>query len=282
MKRTNKEKGKTNALKKVESKNFNLMLLVTFFLGVLLIFSAYAWFYASLDVQVKFVNLVVSKKNGLFISLDGVEFGSSVQISRENLISQRESAINELDSYVNGSLDGKLLTITTSDTSTGTATITSSDISENSSTITITPTNSGIITAMVKYTGDNNHNESNTKTFIIDIRGIFANLVVNGNVGGTGKVNGVIDSSTNEVELNANITFTATPADNYALAKYVVGTSNTPVYITNAEGREITDVFTSPTITINDELLGNVNNKDNTSITITLYFFDCDFSTNSC
>jgi len=86
MKRTNKEKGKTNALKKVESKNFNLMLLVTFFLGVLLIFSAYAWFYASLDVQVKFVNLVVSKKNGLFISLDGVEFGSSVQISRENLI----------------------------------------------------------------------------------------------------------------------------------------------------------------------------------------------------
>jgi hypothetical protein len=86
MKRKNKKKGKLNALKKVESKNFNLMLLVTFFLGVLLIFSAYAWFYASLDVQVKFVNLVVSKKNGLFISLDGVEFGSSVQISKENLI----------------------------------------------------------------------------------------------------------------------------------------------------------------------------------------------------
>lgn len=86
MKRKSKKKGKVNASKKVESKNFNLMLLVTFFLGVLLIFSAYAWFYASLDVQVKFVNLVVSKKNGLFISLDGVEFGSSVQISKENLI----------------------------------------------------------------------------------------------------------------------------------------------------------------------------------------------------
>lgn len=73
-------------LKEASSKNFNLMLLVTFFIGVLLIFSAYAWFYASLDVQVKFINLVVSKKNGLFISLDGIDFDSSVQISRENLI----------------------------------------------------------------------------------------------------------------------------------------------------------------------------------------------------
>ena len=91
MKRKNKKKRRLNALKKVESKNFNLMLLVTFFLGVLLIFSAYAWFYASLDVQVKFVNLVVSKKNGLFISLDGVEFGSSVQISKENLIDNLKS-----------------------------------------------------------------------------------------------------------------------------------------------------------------------------------------------
>ena len=73
-------------LKEASNKNFNLMLLVTFFVGVLLIFSAYAWFYASLDVQVKFINLVVSKKNGLFISLDGIDFDSSVQISKENLI----------------------------------------------------------------------------------------------------------------------------------------------------------------------------------------------------
>ena len=71
---------------KIGNKNFNLMLLVTFFLGVLLIFSTYAWFQASLDVDVKFMNLVVSKKNGLFISLDGIEFGSSVEISRDVLI----------------------------------------------------------------------------------------------------------------------------------------------------------------------------------------------------
>lgn len=86
MKKTVKKKVKISMLEKFENKRFDLMLLVTFFLGVLLIFSAYAWFYASLDVQVNFVNLVVSKKNGLFISLDGIDFDSSVQISKETLV----------------------------------------------------------------------------------------------------------------------------------------------------------------------------------------------------
>ena len=79
------KKSNTN-YNKTRERNFNLMLLVTFFLGVLFIVSAYAWFQASLDVQVKMVNLVVSRKNGLFISLDGINFGSSVEISEENLI----------------------------------------------------------------------------------------------------------------------------------------------------------------------------------------------------
>lgn len=87
-----KEKNKVNKkdkiIERVKTKNFNLMLLVTFFLGVLLIFSAYAWFQSALNVQVKFVNLVVSKKNGLFISLDGINFGSSVEISKETLIDE--------------------------------------------------------------------------------------------------------------------------------------------------------------------------------------------------
>jgi len=92
-KKTNKKAKKIELekIEKVKSKNFNLMLLVTFFLGVLLIFSAYAWFQSALDVQVKFVNLVVSKNNGLFISLDGIDFGSSVEISREILIDELKS-----------------------------------------------------------------------------------------------------------------------------------------------------------------------------------------------
>ena len=86
MKTKNKLDKKNKIIKQIKPKNFNLMLLVTFFLGVLLIFSAYAWFQSALNVQVKFVNLVVSKKNGLFISLDGINYGSSVEISRETLL----------------------------------------------------------------------------------------------------------------------------------------------------------------------------------------------------
>lgn len=84
--KTRQKKINLEKVEKIKKKNFNLMLLVTFFLGVLLIVSAYAWFQATLDVKVKFVNLVVSKKNGLFISLDGIEFGSSVEISEKSLI----------------------------------------------------------------------------------------------------------------------------------------------------------------------------------------------------
>ena len=41
--------------------NFNVMLIVAFFLGVLLIGSTYAWLSSSLDVRINFLNLTVSK-----------------------------------------------------------------------------------------------------------------------------------------------------------------------------------------------------------------------------
>lgn len=70
-----------------EKRNFDLLLIITFFTGVLIIFSSYAWFYASLNVKVEFFNMIVSDESGLFISLDGVDFSSSVQISKNALIS---------------------------------------------------------------------------------------------------------------------------------------------------------------------------------------------------
>lgn len=69
-----------------EKRNFNLLIIVTFFTGILLIVSSYAWFYASLDVKIDFFKMKVSSETGLFISLDGIDFGSTVEISEENLI----------------------------------------------------------------------------------------------------------------------------------------------------------------------------------------------------
>lgn len=58
--------------------NFDNLLIITFLVGVILIVSSYAWFYATLDVRVELFKMVVSNHTGLFISLDGREFTSSV------------------------------------------------------------------------------------------------------------------------------------------------------------------------------------------------------------
>ena len=67
-------------------RNFNLLLFVTFLSGVILITATYAWFYASLNVRVNFFNIKVTDEKGLFISLDGINFGSTVEIDKDYLI----------------------------------------------------------------------------------------------------------------------------------------------------------------------------------------------------
>ena len=62
-----------------------LLLLVVFFLAVVLSFATYAWFSASLNVKVKFFDVKVSTETGLFISLDGVNFSDSVEITRDSI-----------------------------------------------------------------------------------------------------------------------------------------------------------------------------------------------------
>lgn len=91
--RSNKNK---NAKKKKQSpedkkNNFNLLLMATFFTGVLLIFSSYAWFYASLDVKVDFFKMEVSDEVGLFISLDGINYSNSVNISQDTIIDKLQN-----------------------------------------------------------------------------------------------------------------------------------------------------------------------------------------------
>lgn len=55
-------------------------------LAVLLIFSTYAWFSVNLNVRVKTFNMIVTKNNGLTISFDGINFDTSVEISKDALI----------------------------------------------------------------------------------------------------------------------------------------------------------------------------------------------------
>ena len=54
--------------------------------GVLLIFSSYAWFSTSLNVKIKEFNMIVSKNSGLSISFDGINFDKAIEISRDTLI----------------------------------------------------------------------------------------------------------------------------------------------------------------------------------------------------
>ena len=68
------------------SKKTKSIFVVTFFVGVVFLFATYAWFSASLNVKIKFFNIKVSTDTGLFISLDGVNFSDSIEVSRQSLI----------------------------------------------------------------------------------------------------------------------------------------------------------------------------------------------------
>ena len=84
--RTNKEK----IIKyiKNDKHRFFMSIVIIFFLGVLLIFSAYAWFSTSLNVQIKTFNMIVSRNSGLSISFDAINYDKSIEISQDILINR--------------------------------------------------------------------------------------------------------------------------------------------------------------------------------------------------
>lgn len=82
----NKVKGKETSEIKEKAINLKLLLPVIFVTTVLLISASFAWFSVSLDVKVKFLDLVVSSDSGLFISLDAVNYSDSVEISIDSVI----------------------------------------------------------------------------------------------------------------------------------------------------------------------------------------------------
>lgn len=84
----NKSKKKTAKfnIRKLSKKKVILTIAAIIFLSVLLIFSSYAWFSTSLNVKVKTFNVIVTRNSGLSISLDAVNFDTSVEMSYDSLI----------------------------------------------------------------------------------------------------------------------------------------------------------------------------------------------------
>src|SRR5574344_1888746 len=66
-------------------KRTNILILAAFFTGILSITATYAWFYASLDVRINMINMTVSDESGLYISLDGINYGSTIEVSKDTL-----------------------------------------------------------------------------------------------------------------------------------------------------------------------------------------------------
>ena len=65
---------------------FNTLIFLAFITCVVFIYSSYAWFSSTLDVKISDFRAVVDPETGLYISLDGVRWGSTVEISEETII----------------------------------------------------------------------------------------------------------------------------------------------------------------------------------------------------
>jgi hypothetical protein len=83
-----KKKNETTEKSKINSR---LLVLITFFSGIVLTVSTYAWLSVNVNVKIKSLNLVVSSDSGLFISLDGVNFSESIEISVDSVIHDLEN-----------------------------------------------------------------------------------------------------------------------------------------------------------------------------------------------
>lgn len=89
-------KNKTTSCKEENNKvvtytkkiNPKITKILIFIFGVLCIFSTYAWFSMNLNVQVKIVKLAVDKDSDLEISLDGINYDYTIDITKEMLLDE--------------------------------------------------------------------------------------------------------------------------------------------------------------------------------------------------
>lgn len=80
---------KKATLEKIASKKHNLIMgIIITIIGLIMIVSTYAWLSTSLNVKINNFKMQVTKNSGLTISLDGINFDHSVEISYDTIIEQ--------------------------------------------------------------------------------------------------------------------------------------------------------------------------------------------------
>lgn len=88
-----------------ERRNKPLTIFSIFALGLLLLMSTYAWFSTSLNVQVRTFNMLVTRNSGLTISLDAINYGPYVDVSKVILIDElQELYPNNLSQWASNGL----------------------------------------------------------------------------------------------------------------------------------------------------------------------------------
>ena len=91
-KKTNTKQRKNNKKKSIFSifnnKRVYMVLILLVFLATLLIFATYAWFSTSLNVKINTFNMIVTRNSGLTISFDAINYGSSVEMSKEKIFEE--------------------------------------------------------------------------------------------------------------------------------------------------------------------------------------------------
>ena len=87
-KKIKKKRSKNKIIKYIRDDKHRIFMsiVVIFFLGILLIFSTYAWFSTSLNVKIKTFNMIVSRNSGLSISFDAINYDKAIEISEDVLI----------------------------------------------------------------------------------------------------------------------------------------------------------------------------------------------------
>ena len=84
--KTNKKSNFINIFTYIKNINTRVKIILILFLGLILLFSTYAWFSTNLNVKIRTFNMIVTKNSDLTISFDGINFARDLEISKENIL----------------------------------------------------------------------------------------------------------------------------------------------------------------------------------------------------